>query len=317
MRRLADGITGPDAALFLDRRTRCHAFSPDELQQAGVTQIIAMADELWQTDGGRLAQAASESLDLEGLRQRAYAAAAGEGVDVVAWAMDALLVGAIVEAFPQAARERALIMCEEIVAAISSAPEAFEDAAEVAVDRARHERPSRMPALTRELIGALRSSSRLATYDAEHEHETPPSQAVEQMEAAITALKARAGEQAPVGGKSWLAHIKEMLAFVTGAPEGTPELQFAANSASDNDYELLREVTTGKVYLVRTGRELWIEWQGSGNPPTLVLRKDDALTSLEPEPIRDGVHWRLDPSVLAAELELHFGADTVRIPLPR
>lgn len=189
MQRLGEGLSGPGAVLFLDRRARCHAFSDDELQQAGVTDILALGDELWRTDGGLLAQVAADALDLDGLRQRAFAAAAGEAVDVLALAMDALLVATVAGVLPLDPCEHATAVCEDVVAAVAAAPAVFEAAAAVALDRARYERPSRLPPLARELLGALRATSRLASYDAEHEHDTVPPQADEQMEAAVNALR--------------------------------------------------------------------------------------------------------------------------------
>lgn len=188
LQRLDEGFSGADAALFLDRRARCNAFLPDELEQAGVTSIVSLANEVWNGESECLAQAAAEALDLEGLRGRATAVVAGADEGLVDVAMDALLVAAVAESLPDPARRLAVAVCDEIVAAFSACPELFEDAAEVAVDRARYERPSRMPLLARELIGAMRAAPRLADYDAEHEHDPVPEEAVAQMEAVLSTI---------------------------------------------------------------------------------------------------------------------------------
>jgi hypothetical protein len=195
LHRLDEGVSGADAALFLDRRARCNAFLPDELEQAGVSNIVSLANEVWNSERECLAQAAADALDLEGLRGRARdLGVVGTDEGVIDVAIDALLVGALAEELPKPIRQLAVAVCEEIVATFSAWPELFEDVDEVALDRARHERPSRMPLLARELIGAMRASPRLASYDAEHEHEAPPEQAVEQMEAVLSTITVDPGK---------------------------------------------------------------------------------------------------------------------------
>lgn len=186
--RLDAGFTGADAALFLDRRARCNAFTQDELERADVSAIVSLANDVWTAESACLGQAAADALDLQGLRVRATAVLSGADEGLVDVAMDALLVGAVAESLPEPVRQRAVDVCEEIVAAFSACPELFEDATEVALDRARYERPSRMPLLARELIAALRAAPGLADYDAEHDHDPVPDEAVAQMEAVLATI---------------------------------------------------------------------------------------------------------------------------------
>lgn len=312
MQELTEALTGARATVFLDRLARLEAYLPAELARTGAEGLVAAGRDVRAAEGSVLGDWAASCLDLEGLLARAEDIAGGAEDDVRAFALEALLVAGAAPWLAGKARGHAHDVLQRLVALVDAVPAAFEGAADVALDRILHERPSRQEGQTAELLEVLAQAPDQVDDDAEAP--ALPESAVHTLESVLReargpSILARLVAALP-GTPDWLERARELL-----SPQ--PALAWSASAAAVRPHLLLLRREAGELLLVQDQGQPALEWLGT-EPPALSLQTATGVAELTGTDIAGGRRWPLPGRIPAegATLVARFGPNVLRVELP-
>ncbi len=133
---LGDPIRPALAAEVMDLWLRCRAFSVEQLEEAGVTGLMASVEARILSERESLAEAAGRGVDLEDLWQRGLGLLEHEDEGAAkAWGLDVLRVANLASEIPDRRGERARKTVQRCLDLAGSEPRHFLGASSVVLDR--------------------------------------------------------------------------------------------------------------------------------------------------------------------------------------
>ena len=286
LERMADALTGRSACLFLDRLERLERLEA-HLDAHG-REVLDTARAVRAESGEKIAEAAADALDLDGLAERGFAIAGGGEEDPAGFVSDALLVAEIAPRLPGAARVRADRVLELVASQVGGMPGAFAGAADLAEQRRVAEPLGQAPVAVRSLVAAFARAPRVAEDDAIAEQLEPSKQARDAFDARIRQERARAEP-------SLLDRIRKLFDDAVEAGARGVVAGRAAARGEVPPHALLRRAWNGEFLIRRDADRLWLEWFGDDRP-RVFERHGDGTVELTPEPVEGGLRWPLDAS---------------------
>ncbi len=324
--QLASELSGPAAAIFLDRLARLEAFPAEVLKQADIAPTVDAACRARDREASTLGRACASTLDLSQLYERGERIVVAGGGESLEWAMEVGLVAGVTAWLPEDGQRLGEELLERAGALVLSSPETFVGAYPYVTDRRAYEFPARMKHRHLQAwLSDLESAEEMVTAEADTS-QIDVDLLAQQVSAADGSMLERLRRRFGPDARFEPAHLRGALAQLSDGPSRRPShreratsamravsagMRLAADSGSKlPPHALLCRHAKGELLVVRREAPV-LEWYGDVG--ARVLHNGEELL---PEKFEStGLRWIIPTAALGA-LELRVGPDTLSVDLP-